>query len=66
MSHCFLINKSHKKGSTDLKKILFTKVELVDLYSIPNLYFLEIGVRKMSTGKEMDISYNKPPNNRSL
>lgn len=66
MSCCFLINKRHKKGSIDLKKILFTKVELVDLYSILNLYFLEIGVRKMSMGKEMDISYKKPPNTRSL
>lgn len=50
----------------DLKKILFIEVELVDLYSILNLYSLEIDVRKMSVGKEMDISYDKPSNNKSL
>lgn len=66
MNCCFLINKSHKKGSIDLKKILLTKVQLIDLYSILNLYFLEINVRKMSMGKEMDISHNKPSNNSSL
>lgn len=64
MNHCLLINKSRKKGSVDLKK--FYSLELVDLYSSLNLYCLEIDVRKMSTGKEMGISYNKPPYNRSL
>lgn len=45
MSHCFLINKSHKKGVQILRKF-YSEVELVDLYSILNLYFLEIDVRK--------------------
>lgn len=47
MIRCFLINKSHTKGSIDLKEIIFIEVDLVDLYSILNLYFLEMNVKNV-------------------